>query len=105
MTDDLNDLKSLMNAATPVPDTARKAENIALAQKNFADLQGSRDDVRPTSDRPKTGLISGVRNMLTTLSSRAGLTASTAIVAVGLVLLTPLGDDLMPSGLAIVFVL
>ena len=99
MTDDLNDLKSLMNAATPVPDTARKAENIALAQKNFADLQGSRDDVRPTSDRPKTGLISGVRNMLTTLSSRAGLTASTAIVAVGLVLLTPLGDDLMPSGL------
>ncbi|WP_441351584.1 vWA domain-containing protein [Sulfitobacter sp. KE42] len=85
-----------MNAATPHPDAARKSENLALAQKNFADLQGSRDGVRLTSDRPKTGIISGVRNMLSTLTSRAGLTASTAIVAVGLVMLSPLGNDLLP---------
>jgi Ca-activated chloride channel family protein len=97
MTDDLDDLKSLMNAATPAPDAARRAENIALAQKNFADLQGSRDGLRPTSDRPKPGLISGVRNMLNTLTSRAGLTVSTAIVAVGLVVMTPLGENLMPN--------
>ncbi|MDF3414733.1 VWA domain-containing protein [Sulfitobacter sp. M57] len=96
MSDDLDDLKSLMNAATPHPDAARKSENLALAQKNFADLQGSRDGVRLTSDRPKTGIISGVRNMLSTLTSRAGLTASTAIVAVGLVMLSPLGNDLLP---------
>lgn len=97
MSDDLDDLKAMMNTATPRPDTARKAENIALAQKNFADLQGSRDDARLTSDRPRTGLISGVRNMLNILNSRAGLTASTAIVAVGLVVLTPVGDILMPK--------
>lgn len=35
--------------------------------------------------------------MLTTLTSRAGLTASTAIVAVGLVVMTPLGENLMPQ--------
>ncbi len=97
MSDDLDDLKSLMNAATPQPDKARKVENIALAQKNFSDLQGSRDGARLTSDRPKAGLFSGVRHMLNTLTSRAGLTASTAIIAVGLVMLSPLGDRLMPN--------
>ncbi|MFC6587599.1 hypothetical protein ACFQDZ_10620 [Sulfitobacter pacificus] len=35
MSDDLDDLKSLMNAATPRPDTTRKSENIALAQKTL----------------------------------------------------------------------
>jgi len=97
MSDDLDDLKSLMNAATPRPDTTRKSENIALAQKNFTDLQGSRDGARLTSDRPETGFISGVKNMLSTLTSRAGLTASTAIVAVGLVMLSPLGESLLPT--------
>ncbi|MCX7558439.1 VWA domain-containing protein [Sulfitobacter sp. F26204] len=97
MSDDLDDLKSLMSGATPPPDPARRAENITLAQKNFADLQGSRDGARLTSDRPKTGLVSGVRNMLNTLTSRAGLTASTAIVAVGLVMLSPLGDRVLPQ--------
>ncbi|MGJ8556374.1 MAG: vWA domain-containing protein [Sulfitobacter geojensis] len=97
MSDDLDELKSLLYAATPGPDSKTKADNIALAQKNFADLQGSRDAARLTSDRPKKGLISGVRNMLTTLTSRAGLTASTAIVAVGLVMLSPLGENLMPT--------
>ncbi len=97
MSDDLDDLKSLMNTATPRPNAAHKAENIALAQKNFADLQGSRGDSRLTSDRPKKGLISGVKIMLNSLTSRAGLTATTAIVAVGLVVLSPLGDSLFPK--------
>jgi Ca-activated chloride channel family protein len=35
MTDDLNDLKSMMDAATPRPDPVRRAENLALAQENF----------------------------------------------------------------------
>ncbi|MEP5728827.1 MAG: VWA domain-containing protein [Sulfitobacter sp.] len=98
MTDDLDDLKALMNAATPRPDATRKAENLALAQKNFADLQGSREELRPTSDRPTPGIISGVKTMLNTLTSRAGLTASTALIAIGFVALTPLGDHLMPRG-------
>ncbi|KIN62544.1 Von Willebrand factor, type A [Sulfitobacter noctilucicola] len=97
MTDDLDDLKSLMNAATPQPDAARKAENIALAQKNFANLQGSRGELRPTSDRPKPGFITGVRHMLNILTSRGALTASTALVAVGIIALTPLGTHLIPQ--------
>ena len=103
MTDDLEDLKQAMNAATPRPDPARRAENIALAQKNFVDLQGSRDERRLTSDRPKTGLMSGVKHMLNTLTSRAALTATTAVVAVGLVMLSPLGDAIMPKNQDIPF--
>ena len=98
MSDDLDDLKDMMNAATPRPDPARRAENIALAQKNFEILQGSRDGARPTSNRPSEGLWIGVKNMLNTLTSRAGLTASTAIVAVGLVAFTPIGDTLLRPG-------
>ena len=101
MSDDLNDLKALMQEATPQPDAARRAENIALAEKNFDALQGSRDSTRQTSERSKTGVVSGVAKMFSNfLSSRAGMTASTALVAVGLVMITPLGDTLrLPGGL------
>tara|TARA_R110002094_G_scaffold43068_2_gene55225 strand:- start:176 stop:2158 length:1983 start_codon:yes stop_codon:yes gene_type:complete len=98
MSDDLNDLKNMMDAATPRPDAARRAENIALARQNFEILQGSRDGSRPTSNRPLQGLWTGAKTMLNTLTSRAGLTASTAIVAVGLVAFTPLGDTLLRPG-------
>ena len=94
MSDDLDDLKNMMNTATPRPDATRRAENIALAQKNFETLQGTRDEARPTFNRPTQGLWTGVTNMLNTLTSRAGLTACTALVAVGLVGFTPLGDQL-----------
>ncbi len=94
MSDDLDDLKNIMNAATPRPDPARRAENIALARQNFETLQGSHDGMRPTSDRPIKGVFSGVHRMLNTLTSRAGLTACTALVAVGLVGFTPIGDGL-----------
>jgi len=61
MNDDLNDLKAIMNKATPRPDAARRAENIALAQKNFADLQGSREAARPTAVTGPRGLWTGVK--------------------------------------------
>ncbi|MGC1495468.1 MAG: VWA domain-containing protein [Sulfitobacter sp.] len=95
MSDDLNDLKNLMDAATPRPDVVRRAENLALAQKSFENLQGSRDAARPTSNRPLQGLWTGVTNMLNSLTSRAGLTACTALVAVGLVGFTPIGEGLL----------
>ena len=95
MSDDLDKLKAAMRVATPAPDTARKAADLALAQKNFADLQGSRDEPRPMSDRPVGGLWTGVRKMFATMTTRGGLVATTAIVAVGFVLLTPLGRDVM----------
>lgn len=93
--DDLDDLKAAMRAATPAPDPDAKAENLALAQKNFETLQESRAEARPTSDRPGSGIWRGVRFMLNTLSSRAALTATTAIVAVAFVALTPAGRDLL----------
>ncbi|MFD3188976.1 von Willebrand factor type A domain-containing protein [Sedimentitalea sp. HM32M-2] len=96
MNDDLNDLRAAMRAATPDPDADAKKAHLALARKNFATFQESRAGVRPMSDRPKPGPWTGVRQMLIPLTSRAGLTATTAIIAVALVTLTPIRDTLLP---------
>lgn len=101
MSDDLelDDLKAAMKAATPAPDTSRKAENITLAQKNFETLQGSRDATRLPSEAPRRGLFRGVFDMLQTFPAKAVLTATTAMVAVGVVVYYPAltslpgGDD------------
>ena len=87
--DDLADLKQTMDAATPAPDKGAKAAHLAMARKNFADLQESRDAVRPTSDGSKSGLFRGVVRMFTSLSNRGLMTASTALVAIGLVAVVP----------------
>ena len=89
MSDEFDDLKNAMNRATPAPDAARKAANLAMAQKNFENLQGSADEARLTSDRPKTGFFRGVRTMLNAMTTRGALTASTAFVALGLVAVIP----------------
>ncbi|MDP5085075.1 MAG: VWA domain-containing protein [Yoonia sp.] len=95
MNDDLDDLKAMMDAATPRPDAARRAENIALAQKNFADIQGSRTAPRPTSTNRPKGLWTGVRTMLNTMTTKGALTTTTALVACGFLLLTPQAQDLL----------
>lgn len=94
MSDDLDDLKAMMSAATPKPDPAKRAADLALAQKNFDALQGSRDQLRPTSVTGLQGLWTGVTNMLGTMTSKGGLTATTALVACGFLFLTPNGQDL-----------
>ena len=100
MSDDLNDLKAAMKAATPAPEATKKAEHLALAQKNFERLQGTRDQARPKSDRPGLGLWTGVRRMLGIVTTRGGLVATSALVAVALVTLTPVSDRVfMPSDL------
>lgn len=86
---DLDDLKAAMSEATPQPDADRRAENLALAQKNFEMLQGSRPSARLSSEAPEKGLFKGVISMLQTFPARAALTASTAIVAVGLAVYLP----------------
>ena len=88
----LDDLKSAMDDATPTLDAQRRAENIALAQKNFADLQGSRDAARLT---PRPTKWTGVKDMLNKLTSRGGLTVTTAIVACGFMIGTPQGRDIL----------
>ena len=98
MSDDLDDLKSALRAATPAPDTTKKAAHLALAKKNFADLQGSRDETRLMSERPKRGFMTGVTKMLNILTLRGGLAATTALVAVAFVALVPLdGMNFRPS--------
>lgn len=95
MTDDLNDLRQMMDKATPRPDVTRRAANIALAQKNFAALQGSPDTPRPTAVAGPKGLWTGVKTMLSTITTKGGLTATTALVACGFLLMIPQGQDLL----------
>lgn len=95
MTDDLDDLKAMMDDANPRPDAARRAENLALAQKNFAALQGSQATARPTSVTGPKGLWTGVKTMLNVMTTKGGLTATTALVACGFLVLTPQGQDLL----------
>ena len=92
MSDDLDILKSAMDTATPAPDPDKKAAHLALAQKNFADLQGSRDGLRPTSEAPKRGWFTGVAKMFskfTVFSTKGALSATTALAAVGLIVFIP----------------
>ncbi|WP_293450248.1 VWA domain-containing protein [Planktotalea sp.] len=90
MSDDLDDLKHAFTRATPAPDAKRRAENLVLAQENFAMRQGTPSAVRPIHDAPKMGgFVKGIRAMFNALSSKAGLTATTALAAFGLVLITP----------------
>ncbi len=96
MTDELDDLKRQLREATPAPDPARKKANLHLAEENFARLQGSRSAARPTSERGTAARISeGVGHMLHALTTRGGLAATTALVAVGLIIILPQGADLL----------
>jgi len=103
MTDPLDDLKAAMTAATPDPDPERKTANVSLAEKNFGKIfashQGSAEHIRLTPDRPTkgAGLFTGVKTMLSSLTTRPALTATTALVAVGLVVLIPTLRDGPPS--------
>ncbi len=100
MTDDpLDDLKAAFAQATPAPDAAQKTATLRQAEKNFDRAQGSLSEARPTPDRStrRAGIVQGARHMLSTFSTRGALTASTAIVAVGLIALIPVLRD-MPDG-------
>ncbi|SEW30770.1 Ca-activated chloride channel family protein [Cognatiyoonia koreensis] len=94
MSDDLDDLKSAMNAATPAPDASRRAANLALAQKNFEALQGTPEAARPNPVAAPSGLWTGLKDMLNSLTTRGALTATTALVACGFLFLTETGQDM-----------
>ncbi|MBY6049225.1 VWA domain-containing protein [Vannielia litorea] len=93
MTDEFEKLKAAMRAAPPAPDPEAKARATALAMQAFEDQheenaalrQGSAAEARPTPERPRqAGLMQGVREMFSKLSTKAGLAATTGIVAAGL---------------------
>ncbi|MXQ08864.1 DUF3520 domain-containing protein [Alphaproteobacteria bacterium GH1-50] len=101
MSDDFDDLKRAFDSATPTPDAARKARTLAEAQKNFRALQEGSARARLTSDAPEKGAFGkGVRRMIDAITTRGGLTATTALVAVGFLVLTPLGDRVLAPDLS-----
>jgi Ca-activated chloride channel family protein len=98
MADEFDDLKAAFDAVTPAPDEARKRENIAQAEKNFAQAQGSRIAARQTVRKGRMSrLLNGVTAMMNVLTTRAGLAATTAIVAVGFLAFLPRTEFAPPS--------
>lgn len=96
MADEFDDLKRAMDAATPAPDALKKRENIALARENFARAQGSRDGLRQRVQKGRMSrLLDGVKAMMHAMTTKGGLVATTAIVAVGAFLVTPQGRSLL----------
>ncbi len=91
MTDELDKLRAAFKAATPAPDDSARQANLRAAQEIFAARQGSATGARPVSEsQPKTGwLRTGANTMLNTLTSRGALAATTALVTVTVVLMTP----------------
>ncbi|MTI02295.1 VWA domain-containing protein [Roseibium sp. RKSG952] len=96
MSDELDDLKTLMDAAIPAPDAKRRSENLDMAQKSFAQIQGSRVGTRPTVKRGFLArMTEGAKSMLNALSHRGALAATTAIAAVALVMIVPQTRDIV----------
>ena len=87
MIDDLDLLKSRMDQATPEPDAARRAANLALAQANFAALH--------RSATPAGAPSAGLRGIWDRITSKGVITATAAIAAFALILTAPQGIDQM----------
>ncbi|MDG2452043.1 MAG: VWA domain-containing protein [Paracoccaceae bacterium] len=86
----IDDLKSGFDAA-PLPDPQAKADNIALAQKNFAALQAGQSEPRQTSRKP----LRGLKVMFDAMTSKTGLAMTTGLVACGFLFITPIDDGLL----------
>jgi len=88
MSDDLTHLKDAMRAATPKP--SKKDADLALAMKNFDEMQtsrqGSANEARLTPDHATitSRFTSGVIHMFHSLTTRGALAATTSITAVGI---------------------
>ncbi|KJZ19574.1 YfbK domain-containing protein [Loktanella sp. S4079] len=87
MTDDLDDLKSLMDQATPRADATRRADNIALARKNF-------DDIHARATPEMTG-GTGLKRIWNIITSKAAIGATTAVFACGFLFFTSGGQSLL----------
>ncbi len=91
MTDPLDELKRAIDRATPKPDPDRRAANLSRARDMFERAQGMAAAPRPTRDRPVgwAGLQQGITRMFAALASRPALATTTALAALGLVVLVP----------------
>ena len=94
MMDQIDKLARAMKAATPA--SSQKAETLARAMESFDAHQGSTAGMRPKPDRRPPGrLWQGAKSMLNVMTTRGGIVATTALVAVGLVAVLP-KDGLTP---------
>ncbi len=85
MTDELDILRNALKAAPPAANAEARAANLALAMKNFDQLQGSTVEQRPNQDRPDgAGFLDGVRKMLSNLTRKPALAATTSVVALAI---------------------
>ncbi len=97
--DDLRALKAAMRAATPGPDANARARAIAQAMENFDRFQGSTDQPRSSQDRPeRAGFLNGVKALLSTLTTRPALAATTSIAAllIGVAIILPVAQPGIP---------
>ena len=91
--------RALRDAPRPEPDARHRA--LAAAMQAFDELpQGSADEMRSSQDRPQAGagFLTGVRTMLSQLSLRPVLAATTSAAALGLGLFVVLPLDRAPQG-------
>jgi Ca-activated chloride channel homolog len=96
MTDALEEIGRAMERATPAPDVARKAEAMRRAMAAFDGVQGSADQSRPSDRRGWTArIMDGATAMLKTMTTGGGLAATTALVAVGVILVLPEGREVL----------
>jgi Ca-activated chloride channel family protein len=101
MSDDFDDLKALKAALQSAPrvDTTAKDAALKLAMENFDRLQGSHAPSRSSQDHPqRAGVLNGVRSMMTFLTARPALAASTSIAAlvIGVAVILPATQNNTP---------
>ena len=84
MSDEFEKLRAALKA-TPAADPAAKAEALRLALENFDRVQETATRTRPSQDRPeRAGVLTGVRDMLSKLTTRGALAATASIAAIGI---------------------
>ncbi|MEO0830177.1 MAG: VWA domain-containing protein, partial [Pseudomonadota bacterium] len=101
MTDDLDQLRAALRDQ-PEPEASRKAEHLNRAMAAFEEFHDAAKETlspaRPTSDRPIWGRVTeGLGHMLQSFSSKAGLMATSGLVAASLGAIVYLG--IVPVGL------
>jgi len=81
---DLEKLANALKSSPPAPDEDRKAQNITAAIKSFDTAQENAARTRPTSETTQNGaFFKGVAKMFHSMTSRAAMATTTALVAVG----------------------
>ncbi|HQU67976.1 MAG TPA: von Willebrand factor type A domain-containing protein [Albidovulum sp.] len=99
MTDEFDKLRASLKAAAPAPDAEAKARALRLALENFDRHQETASHPRPMSDRPGwAGFLTGVRNMISRLTSRQALAATASVAALGVAI--AIYPQLQPTGIA-----